>query len=240
MPASRLASSPAPADATRLQMMIQASLPSSRPESAQALVASARLRRVRASEPIWRQGEPIALTLVLEGFAAFRRTTVDGQRLITAVVMPGELYGMVGIAGSHAAADLTALTDALVATWPGAAVRKLAAADADLALDVIDRLASLLTVITERVDGFLHQDARRRVLRVLARYRDLFFADPPILTRAQLPELVGTSREMTSRVLRALEREGTIARIGRTRLLLLDPVVLDANRHEPSEILAAR
>jgi CRP-like cAMP-binding protein len=213
-------------------MMIQASLPSSRPESAQALVASARLRRVRASEPIWRQGEPIALTLVLEGFAAFRRTTVDGQRLITAVVMPGELYGMVGIAGSHAAADLTALTDALVATWPGALVRKLAAADADLALDVIDRLASLLTVITERVDGFLHQDARRRVLRVLARYRDLFFADPPILTRAQLPELVGTSREMTSRVLRALEREGTIARIGRTRL--------DANRHEPSEILAAR
>jgi CRP-like cAMP-binding protein len=125
-----------------------------------------------------------------------------------------------------------------VAAWPGAAVRELAAADADLALDVIDRLASLLTVITERLDGFLHQDARRRVLRVLARYRDLFFADPPILTRAQLPALVGTSREMTSRVLRALEREGTIARVGRTRLMLLDPRALDADRPKRPELLA--
>jgi CRP-like cAMP-binding protein len=240
MPASRLASASAPADATRLQMMIQASLPGSRPDSARALVTSARLRRVRANEQIWRQGEPISLTLVLEGFAAFRRTTVDGQQLITAVVMPGELYGMVGIAGSLAAADLTALTDGLVATWPGAVVRELAATDPDLALDVIDRLASLLTAITERLDGFLHQDARRRVLRVLARYRELFFAEPPILTRAQLPELVGTSREMTSRVLRALEREGTIARIGRTRLVLLDPLVLDGSRREPSDILQGR
>jgi CRP-like cAMP-binding protein len=222
----------------RLQTLIRASLPGSRPESAQALVTSARVRRVRANEPIWRQGEAIQLTLVLEGFAAFRRTTIDGQQLITAVVMPGELYGMIGIAGSLAAAELTALTDGVVAAWPGAAVRELAAADPDLALDVIDRLASLLTVITERVDGFLHQDARRRVLRVLARYRDLFFADPPILTRAQLPALVGTSREMTSRVLRSLEREGTIARVGRTRLLLLDPRALDADRPKRPELLA--
>jgi CRP-like cAMP-binding protein len=219
--------------------MIEASLPGSRPESTRGLMTSARVRRVRAGELIWRQGEPIPMTLVLEGFAAFRRTTVDGQQLITAVVMPGELYGMIGITGSLAAAELTALTDCLVAAWPGAAVRELAAADADLALDVIDRLASLLTVITERLDGFLHQDARRRVLRVLARYRDLFFADPPILTRAQLPALVGTSREMTSRVLRSLEREGTIARVGRTRLLLLDPTVLEADGHGKSGLRPA-
>jgi CRP/FNR family transcriptional regulator, anaerobic regulatory protein len=236
MPASRLASASAPADATRLQIMIQASLPSTRPESAQALVSSARVRRVRANQPIWRQGERIPLTLVLEGFAASRRTTVDGQQLITAVVAPGELYGLIGIAGSFAAAELTALTDCVVAAWPGPAVRELTAADADLALDLIDRLATLLTVTTERLDGFLHQGARRRVLRVLARYRDLFFADPPILTRAQLPALVGTSREMTSRVLRGLEREGTIARVGRTRLMLLDPSGLDAERHMAYEL----
>jgi CRP/FNR family transcriptional regulator len=236
MPASRLASASAPADATRLQIMIQASLPGSRPASAEALATSPRLRHVRANETIWRQGEPIPLTLVLEGFAAFRRTTVDGHQLITTIVMPGELYGMVGIAGSLAAAELTALTDGLVATWPGATVRELATADAGLALDVVDRLASLLTAITERLDGFLHQDARRRVLRVLARYRDLFFAEPPILTRAQLPALVGTSREMTSRVLRALERDGTVARVGRTRLQLLDPRALDADRQERAEL----
>jgi CRP-like cAMP-binding protein len=235
MPASRLASASAPADAERLQTLLHASLPGSRPETTRRLIGSARVRRVRAGSPIWQQGEPIPIMLVIDGFAAFRRTTADGQQLIPVVVLPGDLYGLIGVAGSLASADCTALTDCIVATWRGATVRGLATADAGLAVDVIDRLASLLTVMTERVDGFLHQDARRRVLRVLARYRDLFFADPPILTRAQLPALVGTSREMTSRVLRALEREGTVARIGRTRLQLLDPSALDADRQKRSQ-----
>ena len=239
MPGSRPASASAPADASRLLTMIESRLPGSRPASTQALVRTARVRRVPAGEPIWRQGEPMPLTLVVEGFAAFRRTTVDGQQLIPVVVLPGELYGLIGVAGSLATADFAALTDCVVATWPGARIRELATADAGLALDVIDHLAFVLTVITERFDGFLHQDARRRVLRVLGRYRDLFFADPPILTRAQLPALVGTSREMTSRVLRSLERDGAIARVGRTRLLLLDPGVFDANGHGASSLLSA-
>ena len=41
-------------------------------------------------------------------------------------------------------------------------------------------------------------------------------------TRAHLPALVGTSREMTGRVLRRLESEGIIERIGRDRLRVLD------------------
>jgi len=75
----------------------------------------------------------------------------------------------------------------------------------------------------ERIEGFLHQDARLRVINILARHRELFFSDPPILTRAHLPGLVGTSREMTGHVLRQLEREGTVARVGRAGLKLLRP-----------------
>jgi hypothetical protein len=45
---------------------------------------------------------------------------------------------------------------------------------------------------------------------------------------------VGTSREMTGRVIRQLEREGTIARVGRTGLRLLDPQRLDAASDLPS------
>ena len=49
-----------------------------------------------------------------------------------------------------------------------------------------------------------------------------------MLTRSHLPGLVGTSREMTARVLRQLEREGTVERYGRTGLRLLRPDRLDA------------
>ena len=47
-----------------------------------------------------------------------------------------------------------------------------------------------------------------------------------MLTRTQLPIMVGTSREMTGRVLRILESQGLVARVGRSRLRLLDPVGL--------------
>jgi CRP-like cAMP-binding protein len=88
-------------------------------------------------------------------------------------------------------------------------------------------MAASLHQTVERIEGFLHQDARRRVLRILARHRELFFGEHMILTRAHLPGLVGTSREMTGRVLRQLEREGTIERYGRTGLRLLRPERLE-------------
>lgn len=122
-----------------------------------------------------------------------------------------------------------ALTDAVVASWRGRDVRHLVENDRALAADVIDRLAMFLNILTEELDGFLHQDARRRVIRVLARHRDLFFSDSPVLSRRHLPGLVGTSREMTGRVLRELEREGAVARVGRTRLVLLRPELLDTD-----------
>ena len=84
-----------------------------------------------------------------------------------------------------------------------------------------------LNILTKKVDGFLHQDSRRRVMRVLVRHRDLFFADPPVLTRSHLPGLVGTSREMTGRELRELEHGGTVGRVGRTGLRLLRPEWLE-------------
>jgi CRP-like cAMP-binding protein len=80
----------------------------------------------------------------------------------------------------------------------------------------------------ERIEGFLHQDARLRVIRILSQHRDLFFGERPVLTRAHLPGLVGTSPQMTGRVLRMLERDGTLARVGRTGLQLLRPDQLNA------------
>jgi len=117
--------------------------------------------------------------------------------------------------------------------WKGPDIRRLAARDPGFALDVIDRLAGFVQAMTENIDGFLRQDARRRVIRVLLRYRDLFFGEPAVLSRAELPSLVGTSREMTGRVLRELEREGLVARVGRRGLRLLRPEDLELDGRVP-------
>jgi len=171
--------------------------------------------------------------MFVRGHGAFQRTTVEGQQVMTAIAGPGELYGITSISGTMSTVDLFALHNSEVAVWDGEDFRQLAAHDPKLALDVIDRLASFLAMLNEKVDGFLHQDARRRVIRILARHRDLFFSEPPILSRPYLPALVGTSREMTGSVLRRLEREGTIARVGRTGLRLLDAARLELDDTMP-------
>jgi CRP-like cAMP-binding protein len=222
-----LNNSPSPRERARLKAMIEASLPRIRADSAQALARTARLRVVQSEETIFQQGEEVPLTLMVRGHGGFRRTTVDGQQLTVGIANPGEIFGITSIAATISSVELVALTDGEVAMWRGSDLRRLAVADSDLALEVIDRLATFLNILTEKLDGFLHQDARRRVIRVLARHQDLFFADPPVLSRAHLPGLVGTSREMTGRVLRDLEREGTVARVGRAGLKLLDPKRLD-------------
>jgi CRP/FNR family transcriptional regulator, cyclic AMP receptor protein len=223
-----IASAPA-AEQHELNQRLVGSLPGCRPETVRVLVETARLRTVRPGEMIYRQGEPVPLTIIVNGFGVFRRTTPSGQEILSGVAPAGQLFGWSGLAAVHSSVELLALTDCKVAEWPGPEIRTLAAADSALALAAIDSMAASLHAAVELIEGFLHQDARRRVLRILARHRELFFDEPVVLSRAHLPGLVGTSREMTGRVLRQLEREGTIERFGRTGLRLLRPDRLEAD-----------
>ncbi len=221
-------------DATRtpgrsfLRELLTPALPGCRQATIERLTQTAQTRTVQPGEKIYRRGDPVPLTLILSGYGAARRTTVNGKELVSGVAPAGVLFGWSGLASVPSSVELVALTECEIAQWRGPEVRALAAADPGLALVAIDSMAYSLHETVERIEGFLHQDARLRVLRILARYRDLFFGEPAVLTRAHLPGLVGTSREMTGQVLRQLESEGTIARVGRAGLKLLRPDQLNA------------
>jgi CRP/FNR family cyclic AMP-dependent transcriptional regulator len=216
-----------PAQQQKLHELLVRWLPGCTPETIRVLVETARVRTLNPGDTIYSQGEPVPLTLIMRGYGSARRTTASGQELVNGVAPAGELFGWSGLASVPSSVELIALTDCDVAQWPGPEIRALAAADPALAFAAIDSMAVSLHAAIELIDGFLHQDARRRVLRVLARHRELFFDEPVVLSRTHLPGLVGTSREMTGRVLRQLEREGTIKRFGRAGLRLLRPDRLD-------------
>src|SRR5438094_1851369 len=91
---------------------ITVALPRARPESHRTLADTARLRTLGADEIVFRQGDPILLTLVLRGHAAFRRTTADGRELVLGIATRGLLFGFSSIAGSPASVDLLAVTPA--------------------------------------------------------------------------------------------------------------------------------
>jgi CRP-like cAMP-binding protein len=194
-----------------------------RADTIAALAESARLREVRKGGIVYAQGEPVTLTLILEGYAIARRSMSDGHELMSGVAPAGVVFGWSSAADASSSVGMIAITTCTVAQWPGQIVRRLVVADGGFALAAIDSMAASLHTAIEQIQGFMHQDGRRRVLRILGRHRDLFFADPPILNRTHLPGLVGTTPEMTRRVLRQLEQEGTLVRVGRSGLRLLHP-----------------
>ena len=206
-----------------LRDRLTALLPMASSESVQALAQVARFRTVAPGESIYRQGEPVLLTLIQAGYAISQRTTDEGHLIMAEVGGPGLLFGYSAIADTPSSIAIVAMTQCELAQWHGRDLRPIFERDAPLAVFAASSLAASLHIMIDKIDGYLHQDARRRVVRVLERYRDLFFAERPVLNRSHLPGLVGTTREMTRRVLRQLEHEGTLARVGQTGLVLLRP-----------------
>jgi CRP-like cAMP-binding protein len=200
----------------------------SRPESRAALIAAAELRAVPAGEVIVPQGQTDELVLMIDGLAALRRSTPDGRELIPRLIGMGQIGGLLALSERPAAADVVAVSTSLVAILAGSSIRSLAGNDSGLALDVLDHTLDALSLSVRRLDGLLHQGAQLRVARVLQEYRHLFFGEQHVLTRKLLPSLVGTSREMTGRVLRTFESVGIIRRAGRSQLELLDAAGLRA------------
>lgn len=220
--------------------LLDRALPGASVETRRVLARTGRPQRVLPDGLIMRQGETAPLTLIVRGYGAFRRSIADGGQHIIGLCARGALFGFSGIASVESTVDCVALTRAHAVQWSGREVRPLVAGDPGLALDVIGQMARFLMMATERLDGFLYQDTRRRVLRVLIDYGDLFFREPAILSRGHLPSLVGTTREMTGRVLRGLEREGLIARVGRRGLTLLSAEGLERAFAQPAGERAER
>lgn len=200
--------------------------PHSRSDTRIALSRAAGVGTFAEGETILRQGEENSIAFVLDGHVAMRRTTVDGQLLIMKIVSRGQLVVILPVVARPAGADGVALTESSVVRLGGAEVRALMAADPGLAIDLLDQTLALFEAVVGRFDGLFHHDATRRVARVLHVHAGLFFSEQPVLTRAHLPSLVWTSREMTGRVLRVLESRGLVVRVGRDRLRLLDPAGL--------------
>jgi CRP-like cAMP-binding protein len=206
--------------------VIDRAFPRTRPETRRTLIARADVRSFGPRQTVIPQGDESWVGLVLEGHAGLRRTTLDGREVITMIISGGQLGPALPIARRPFTADLLALSPGRIALWPAGDVRALAAEDAGLGLDLLELVLLSVEEVVERMDGLLYQNAQRRVARILDQHAEIIFGEEPVVTRAVLPALVGTSREMTGRVLRQLEADGVVKRIGRHRLRLLDPARL--------------
>jgi CRP-like cAMP-binding protein len=214
--------------------VLRSAFPRSSTETQQMLLSAADIRTFRREKTVVDQGEESRIGLILAGHLGFRRTTVDGREVMPRIGSRGDMAPFMPIAGRPSTAEAVALTTSRVAFWPAADVLALAAGDAGFAIDILEHVMFVFEEVVDRMDGLLYQNALRRVARILDQHADIIFGEEAVVTRAYLPALVGTSREMTGRVLRRLESEGVVQRIGRDRLRLLDATGLARTAAAPT------
>jgi len=161
--------------------------------------------------------------LVLEGQAAVLQSNDDGRQAIVHVAASGEFISVPP--GSHLPVplELVGLTGGGLAAWYGGPIHHAIDGDDGLSLDLLAHLLQWVSVLLRRVEVMTFDSALQRLAQTLLDHSDLALdRDHPSLTRPQLAAVLGTSREMASRVLTQLEAAGAIQRVGRSGIVLLD------------------
>jgi len=186
------------------------------PHTLAELALVARTSRFAARDTLVHQGEHLRVAVLLQGWVAVRRTSPDGRGFTLFLMRPREVLGLRSVSRpGHSMFDLVALTPGRISMLPGAEVRRLAEEDASLAVRLFDLDVERSEFTAHRLDEATFDGARKRLATVLLSYEPLLTAPSPIVSRADLAGLIGTSREMLGRVIRVLEADGVISREGR-------------------------
>ena len=209
------------------------------PTARHALAAQATVRRFRAGEVLWTAGSPIdRLLVVIEGEVRVIRES-GGRQHVLHTEGPGGTLGEVPFysgGSAPATAIATAATQCLVLSRE--TIEAAIAADAAVAWVLLDRLASRVRGLVERVDRLAVQSATTRLVGYLLAkvprttiggYAEVGMGMPQEALAAEL----GTVREVVVRALRSLRKSGLIASVGRGRIRITDIAALRRMMDDP-------
>lgn len=212
-----------------LEALLSDALPRASARSLAALVRMAHVQPFERHGHVLSQHQDPRLTLVVDGHLGAWRSDAGGRQQMITIAGPGEFVSVLSLRPGAPAVDLVGLDRGAAALWPGDQVLSLAQEDAGLAVGLLDHALRSATRLLTRLDHVTFDTVSKRLAMILWMRRDLLFhARRPLLSRPQLADLAGTSREMTGRVIRDFEQRGLIARVGGTGLVLIDPAGLRA------------
>ncbi|WP_165874206.1 Crp/Fnr family transcriptional regulator [Rubrobacter taiwanensis] len=207
----------------------------------QALAGAVTALEVGEGTSIYREGEPSgSVYLLREGRIKLYRTSRRGRAQILNVLGDGSVLGLsASLEGEPRSHGATALTDCglyvifhneltdIMQRFPGASVR-------------LSRvLAREVRELEELVGDLVFHSAPQRVARMLlklateeGRVTKQGVVFEPSLSRHEMAEATGISREALSRTLSRLAREGILALDGKS-IIILEPAGLRARTGDP-------
>lgn len=163
-----------------------------------------------------------ALYFVVSGAVKIFKTSADGKEQILSIARPGESFNDVPIFDS-APNPLSAQAMGPVVIY-GIEKRdfgKILRDHSQVALNVMNVLASRVRHLTSLVEDLSFRSVIRRLAKILLEYAGDGTGSVQRLTQQEMAALAGTAREVVARSLKALESKGTL-RVDRHRIVITD------------------
>jgi CRP-like cAMP-binding protein len=203
------------------------------PAGTRAILDAAKIQRVSAKHAITTRGQQAThLFLVQSGHARYYHLTKQGELVLLARLVPGDVIGLVALLKSPSAymAAAEAISECELLTWDRDVIRNFASLYPLLGENALRIAFGYLGTYIERHIGLVTETAEERLAKTLLRLGHQSGAVHPDgveirATNAELSALADISRFTASRVLSDWVRAGTVTK-GRGRILLHAPEAL--------------
>lgn len=193
--------------------------------SVERFLANCHRRRYPAKSVIIYAGDQSdVLYYILEGSVTVLIEDEDGHEIILAYLNPGDFFGEMGLFDEQEArsAWVRARTQCELAEISYSRFRQLAQEDPGIFFALAGQMAKRLRQTSQKVGDLAFLDVTGRVahtLLELTKQPDAMTHPDGMqirITRQEIGRIVGCSREMVGRVLKALEEQGLISVSGKT------------------------
>jgi CRP/FNR family transcriptional regulator len=212
----------------------QVSYQASAPSTLEQIVRRGIVTHVGAGHVFIDEGEVDWAGILLSGVARVYLTTREGRQVTVRYVRQGGSVGIPCVVGQENPARVETVTDTRLLRISVSHLRHLAERDASvawaLARELAQRLLEICAELERRVESSVRQRVARLLLELSAPAGDACGGDITISQEA-LAQSIGSAREVVSKVLIELRREGTI-QLGRESITIADLTGLRAASEE--------
>jgi CRP-like cAMP-binding protein len=173
--------------------------------------ASAPMRELPAGQTLYGPDRPTEVLFILKkGRIRLYQIGIDGRTITTSILAPGQVFGEMAALGQKL--DQTwaeTLEPCVVCLMSRQDVQRLLLSDPRIAVRVAEFLGSRVADLERRLGDTVLKSAPARIAATLSRMGS--DGDAIRLTHGQLADLVGTSRETTTKVLGDLADRGVVS-----------------------------
>ena len=180
-----------------------------------------KMRQIAASQYIVREGQlPKRCGVICEGYAYRQKLTVDGDRQIVMVLVPGDLLDLQNLFLTESDHDIQALTVTSIAEVPIGAIADLVAARPGVGRALWADSLVEASITREWLLNVGRRNARTRIAHLLCEFRQRLQTigegeesgyELP-MTQEQMGDALGLTPVHVNRMLQGLERDGLINR----------------------------